>query len=210
MSKRSIALFDIDETIISNDSMISLIRYSFKHHPKTRKATIKFVGQGIKYVFKLIDTKQVKQSAFECINYLTEKDLYKFYKQQVYSYIYEDAFKEIKRLKKEGYIVLLITASPECYMKYFLEVEEIDDVIGTRFEKVGSRFSNKIIGENCKGVEKVNRIHEWLTSNNVEIDYENSYAFSDSMSDLPMFKLVKNSYIINNKKADYNNKLYWK
>lgn len=205
-----IALFDIDKTIISKDSMFSLMQYTFKYHPTTRKGTLKFVRYGIKYVLKQINTKAVKEAAFACINELTVEELKDFYSKEITKYFYKDALEKIKELKKQGYIVLLITASPECYMRYFAELEGVDDVIGTVLESREGKFINTILGENCKGIEKVKRIQHWLEERQVEIDYENSYAFSDSMSDLPMFKLVKNAYLINNRRANYPNKLYWK
>ena len=36
------------------------------------------------------------------------------------------------------------------------------------------------------------RIYEVLKNRNLEIDYENSYGYSDSFTDLPMLRLVKN------------------
>ena len=51
----------------------------------------------------------------------------------------------------------------------------------------------------CKGNEKVERINNFLRESNIEIDYENSYAYSDSKSDLPMLSLVKNSFLVNKK-----------
>lgn len=210
MNKTAVALFDIDKTIISRDSMFSLMQYTFKYHPNTRKGTLKFVRHGIKYVLKQVNTKAVKEAAFACINELTEGELKTFYTKEISKYFYKDALEKIKELKKQGYIVLLITASPECYMKYFAELEGVDDVIGTILESRGNKFMNTIQGENCKGIEKVKRIQQWLDKRQIEIDYENSYAFSDSMSDLPMFELVKNAYLINNRKSNYPNKFYWK
>lgn len=209
MNKVAVALFDIDKTIISRDSMFALMRYAFKYHPSTRKSTLRFVRHGIKYALKQIGTKAVKEAAFACINELTTEELRLFYTKEISKYFYKDALEKIQELKKQGCVVLLITASPECYMKYFTELEGVDDVIGTILESRGDKFINIIQGKNCKGFEKVKRIEEWLGERQIEIDYEISYAFSDSMSDLPMFKLVKNAYLINNRKAQYPNKLYW-
>lgn len=48
-----------------------------------------------------------------------------------------------------------------------------------------------MIGKNCKGIEKVNRLNK---VGNYEIDT----FYSDSISDYPLFKLAKNCYTIKN------------
>ena len=42
----------------------------------------------------------------------------------------------------------------------------------------------------------------YVDGENIEIDYENSYAYSDSKHDLPMLKLVKNRYLVNKKNGE--------
>ena len=45
-----------------------------------------------------------------------------------------------------------------------------------------------MIGKNCKNEEKVKRIQEVIKNHNLEIDYDLSYAYSDSLHDIPMLK----------------------
>ena len=66
-------------------------------------------------------------------------------------------------------------------------------------------------GLNCKGEEKVKRLMEMLKQENIEVDFKNSYMFSDSLSDSPLFNLVGNPYLINYKKSHKTIKnLNWK
>ena len=68
-----------------------------------------------------------------------------------------------------------------------------------------------MVGENCKGKEKVRRLKEYLQEHNIEVDYKNSYMFSDSLSDKPLLDLVGNGYLINYKKNNKDYKiLNWK
>ena len=59
-----------------------------------------------------------------------------------------------------------------------------------------------MIGENCKKFEKVVRLNEVLEQLDLEIDYDNSYAYSDSLHDIPMLKMVKNRVKINKKNGE--------
>ena len=57
----------------------------------------------------------------------------------------------------------------------------------------------QMIGKNCKNEEKVKRIQEVIKNHNLEIDYDLSYAYSDSLHDIPMLKMVKNRIKIDTK-----------
>lgn len=200
MEKVKVALFDIDKTIIKRDSMFSLLGYTLKKYPKTILEIVPLGFKLIKYKLGLIDTKSAKESMFYTLKYLNKDDLYDFYKHVLKTSIYCDAENKMRELYSQNYKIILVSASPECYLKYFEEEEFIHFVIGTRLHKEENKFINKIIGKNCKGEEKVKRINEYLNKMKIIIDKENSIAFSDSLSDIPMFNLVNKAYLINYKK----------
>ena len=110
--------------------------------------------------------------------------------------------KVIYKNKEEDNVIIMITASPYAYMKYFKYYDLADEVIGTEFFYENSRYKNQFIGENCKGIEKVKRIKAVLGKLGIEIDYENSYAYSDSKSDLPMLSLTKNAFLVSKKDGE--------
>ena len=211
MRKIKIALFDIDKTIIDGDSMFDLLMYTIKKYPKAViRLPILFVRL-VLYKFKLIDTKKAKESMFYTLNYLEDDDLKCFYENILKKKIFNDAIEEIKKLKKEGYHILLVSASPECYLKFFEVEEYVDGVIGTKLRRTNNRYINIIEGINCKGEEKVVRIEEYLKERNLIIDKNNSVAYSDSLSDIPMFNLVEKAYLINYKKKNLDYEiLRWK
>ncbi|MGL5821655.1 MAG: HAD family hydrolase, partial [Sarcina sp.] len=153
---------------------------------------------------KLIDTKKAKEAMFYTLNYLSTDDLKDFYLSVLRNKIFIDAKKKMEDLKKQNYIILLVSASPEIYLKYFEEETYVDMVIATKFKIVNNKATNKIIGENCKGYEKVRKIEDYLKNNNLEINKISSFSFSDSLSDIPMLELTNNAFLINYKKA--NNK----
>ena len=56
-----------------------------------------------------------------------------------------------------------------------------------------------MIGKNCKNEEKVVRIQDILKNHNLSIDYDQSYAYSDSLHDIPMLSMVKNRIKVDTK-----------
>ena len=100
-------------------------------------------------------------------------------------------------------MVILISASPEFYIKEFYAIDEVDLIIGTRFKFENGKFIRSMDGNNCKGQEKVRRLKDVLKEKNIRADFKNSYMFSDSLSDKPLLDLVGNPYLINYKKQHF-------
>lgn len=197
-----IALFDVDKTLIHGDSMFDLLIYTIKKKPYlVFYLPILFIKL-LAYKTKIIDITKAKESMFYPLNYLYEDELKDFYNTILKPKIYKDALAKIKELKSKGYYILLISASPECYLKYFKDDDFADNVIGTKLEFMNNKFINKISGFNCKGEEKVSRINKFLEEHNLIIDKDNSIAYSDSLSDVPMFNLVNKAYLINSKNSN--------
>lgn len=198
--KLKFAMFDVDKTLISGDSMFDLLFYTWRKYPASIVPSCFNILLGtFKYIFTgLKDIRLMKNGIFYIVKYLNEDDIYVFTKEILLKKrFYTDALDELNRKKEEGYFNLLVSASPELYLKYFSEMIPADHIIGTIIDEKG-----KIVGGNCKSHEKVKRINAWLKENSFEIDYENSYGYSDSISaDAPMLSLVKNKFLVNSNKT---------
>jgi phosphatidylglycerophosphatase C len=208
--KKKMAFFDIDKTIIKKDSMFLFLWYGIKKKPWTIIILFPVIFYTILYKLKLIKPEKAKEYYFYAIKFLKEEDLKDFYKSMLEKNIFEAALEELREKKEQGYYILLVSASPYAYVKFFKEIPYVDGVIGTELVTEKDRYLNKIKGRNCKGEEKVNRIYEYLNQYGFQIDYNNSCAYSDSLSDLPMFGLVKNRFIINRSGCIDMEELTWK
>lgn len=209
-----IAIFDVDFTITKKETLMQLYVYMIRENKKMIKYLPSSICSGILYLLKIYDEKKVKESFLKFLNNMDEKELYKlarrFYQNSLQNLLYKDGIDMIKKLKKEGYIIYLISASPEFYLNELYDIKEIDKIIGTRFIIDNGRFTRKMYGENCKGEEKVRRLNEELTKDNLEVNFKESYMFSDSLSDDPLLKLVGNPYLINYKRKAKYKILKWK
>ncbi|PZD95868.1 HAD-IB family hydrolase [Paenibacillus sambharensis] len=197
METVKIALFDIDKTVIRHDSMFQFVKYSLRAKPWTAYRLLHIAAYTCLYKLKLMPLQKAKSAYFYAINHFREEDLERFYDTELATGIYPEALAEMEALKRQGYRILLITASPHAYMQYFSKLPAVDDVIGTNLCRVNGRYTSRIEGLNCKGKEKVARLQTYLKDHGLVIDYEQSRAYSDSLTDLPMFNLVKSRYLIN-------------
>lgn len=182
--KKSVALFDFDNTIAQGDSIARLLVFDLKHKPWHIFCFIPFAIVYIGYLLHLCSFEKAKDALIFPIRSMSEKQLSDFYQNEVAIHYYPNVVEELKKRKEEGYFVIVCTASIEAYMKY--HDLPIDAMLGTQVE------NGRIINKNCKNEEKVPRILSCLKDHDIEIDYETSYAYSDSSSDMPMLSLVKN------------------
>lgn len=209
-----LAIFDVDYTITKKETLMELYKYSIKENKKNLIYLPRALFSGLLYITKIYDEKRVKESFLKFIENMSEKDLKdfsrRFYQNRLSKILYTDSLEMMKKLKSEGYYIFLISASPEFYLNNLYTIKEVDKVIGTKFHMENGKFLRKMNGLNCKGEEKVRRLKEVLKKENIEVDFKNSYMFSDSLSDKPLLDLVGNPYLINYKRKHDIEILKWK
>lgn len=210
-----LAIFDVDYTLTKRETAFEFLMFMIKKNSKVIFHVPKSIVSALLYVLNIYSAGKAKEKFLGFINNIGEKEMEsivsEFYKKRLCRIFYEDAIKTIKKLKAQGYKIILISASGEFYLKELYNIKEIDKIIGTVFKIENGVYKNKIEGRNCKGQEKVNRLMKYIKDNKLNVDFKNSYMFSDSISDMPLFNLVGNAYLINSKKKCNNIKnLKWK
>jgi HAD superfamily hydrolase (TIGR01490 family) len=210
-----LAIFDVDFTLTKRETLIEFYRFMLKKDPKHIAHIPKLLITSILYGMKLVPLKKVKEYFISFVDGITEEEMREhvkdFYEKRLSRILYNDAVDMMRKLKAEGCKIYLISASAEFYLNELYNIKEVDKVIGTRFACDAGVHRSRIEGENCKGEEKVNRLMEELKKDKIEVDFKNSYMFSDSLSDLPLLKLVGNPYLINYRKGHDTIKiLRWK
>jgi len=210
-----LAIFDVDFTLTKRETLIEFYKFMLIKNPKLIIHMPRILFTAILYVCKVIPLKRTKECFVSFIDGIKEEDMKlsvkDFYEERLSKILYKDAINTIKKLKANGCKIYLISASAEFYLNELYNIKEVDKVIGTRFLRVEGIHRARIHGENCKGEEKVTRLMEEIKKDNIEVDFQNSYMFSDSLSDLPLFNLVGNPYLINYRKnQDKIKVLKWK
>ena len=209
-----LALFDVDYTLTRKETLMELFKYSITNDKKNLIYLPRAAFCGLMYAIHVYDEKKVKQCFLRFLKGLSQKELddlaEKFYKERLSKILYSDGINHLKELKAKGYKVILISASPEFYLNKLYDIKEVDYIIGTKFKFEEDKFVCLMDGSNCKGEEKVVRLKEFIAEKGLDVDFENSHMYSDSLSDLPLLKLVGHPHLINYKRKHEYEILNWK
>jgi phosphatidylglycerophosphatase C len=191
--KKKIAFFDFDGTITTKDSFVEFLKFT----QGRRKFYIGFLKNAfylVAYKLKLIPNQKAKEKVLEYFFRNTAAEnfdaLCKNFSQKVLpSLIRPKAVREIKMLQEKGFIVVVVSASPENWIKPWTESMGLA-LIATCLETNSGTITGKLNGKNCRGQEKVRRILELHQMH----DYDEIYAYGDSSGDRQMMKLATRSF----------------
>ena len=148
----------------------------------------------------------MKNQMVSVIKYFTEDELKDFVTDYLFPKFFFVEFEDEFYSYDEDTIKILCSASATPYLKYVKDLYPFDYIIGT---DLGSDY--KMTRGNNKKDIKVKNIRDLLAQEGIEIDYENSSAYSDSYDDDKyMLRMTKNRFLINSKvkKKGYEN-LSW-
>lgn len=188
MSK-GIAFFDFDGTITTRDTLLEFIKFA-----KGKRAFYSGFLYNIFYLLafkiKLISNQEAKEKVLSY--FFKDMDLIEFdklseafSKKKLPSIIRHGAEKEITRLQQENFVIVIVSASPENWIRHWCKDRNLI-LISSELEIRNGKITGKISGKNCHGEEKVRRILEKY----VLEEYDEIYAYGDTKGDLPMLGLA--------------------
>jgi phosphatidylglycerophosphatase C len=99
------------------------------------------------------------------------------------------ALQTLKKHIDEGDKVIIVSASFEEYLCTWCNSMNLE-LIGTKIIIRDGIVTGKIDGQNCYGVEKVNRLNQYLDLH----QFNEIYAYGDSQGDLPMLEIANHRF----------------
>ena len=189
--KTKFAFFDVDKTLLRGDSLFAFYRFGLKWRPWCALWIPVMTLAAPLMAIKLLPIEWFKAMFYAPIPAMDEAKLQDFFEKKLMKRRIPRTWEALLQAQKDGYHVLLVSASPEAYIRPFLTRGLCDGLLASPLKrKENGRFSPLPAGKNCAGAEKVRRIEAYCKEHGLEIDYENSIAYSDSDRDKPMMSLA--------------------
>ncbi|WEK37715.1 MAG: HAD-IB family hydrolase [Candidatus Pseudobacter hemicellulosilyticus] len=192
MSRR-IAFFDFDGTITNKDTLLEMIRY---HAGSTRYWLGFALNSPFLVAFRLglLGNQQAKEIMLRYFFGRMPADAFavvcrRFAEEKIPAMIRPKALQEIQKLQAAGAEVVIVSASPEDWIRPWSEALGLC-LMATRLETKAGQLTGRISGNNCHGEEKVRRIREGYNL----ADYNEIYCYGDTKGDKPMLSLATFSF----------------
>jgi HAD superfamily hydrolase (TIGR01490 family) len=98
-----------------------------------------------------------------------------------------------------GHAVFLASSSPQDYVDVLAEALRMDGAVGTRAEAVDGTYTGELDGPLVHGRHKAHRVAALAAERRLEL--AGSFAYSDSINDLPLLGRVGNPVAVNPDRA---------
>jgi len=187
---QGIAFFDFDGTITNKDTLLEFIKFT-KGDLAFRLGFLRNLHFLIAYKIKLIPNQLAKEKVLAHFFGNTPVAQFQekcdaFSKEVIPGLIRPGAIDEIKKLQQQGIHIVIVSASPENWIRQWTASINAD-LLATKLEVSKDTITGKIAGINCHGEEKVRRIKELYPLT----DYRAIYAYGDTSGDKPMLALAQ-------------------
>ena len=189
----SLAIFDLDNTLIGGDSDYLwgefLVKNQLIDAEEYRRENERFYRQYQDgsldiYEYQAFSLKPLSQHPLEQLHEWHQA----FMQQMIEPIMLPQAQALIEKHKAQGDRPLIITATNTFITRPIGEKLGIDELIGTEPEMMNGQFTGRVAGIPSFQQGKVTRLADWLKQQNENL--ENSYFYSDSHNDLPLLEQV--------------------
>jgi len=197
---RSAALFDLDRTLISVDTSRLYTQFRRDRGEATLRDVIQVAWWAMQYTAGVIDAPRVAEQALERFRGRSESWLIEqteeWFKHYVLPEIQNAGREDVARHRSEGRIVAIATGATIYAAKPVARELGIELVICTELEvDKDGLFTGKVIQPICYREGKLERSRRAAEREGFAL--EESFFYTDSITDVPLIEAVKEPVIVN-------------
>jgi HAD superfamily hydrolase (TIGR01490 family) len=199
---RGAAFFDLDKTLMAGSSGMVFARVASEHGMVSKRQLARWGRDHLRYRLRGStdeETSELLRVARETFRGVPERDITRMGPEVlagILPRVYPEMLEEVHRHQDEGRATFIVSAAGNEMVKLLASVLGMEGGIGTSYE-VGpdGLYNGRLNGPFVYGEGKVEAMQRFAEEH--EIDMGESYAYSDSVSDLPMLRSVGNAVVVN-------------
>jgi HAD superfamily hydrolase (TIGR01490 family) len=195
------AFFDLDKTIIARSGSLALSRSFLREGLIARSTLLKSMYAQLVFQLMGVDDKKMERIRAEAAKLTAGWEVAKVrsvvaevLEEVITPLIYAEALELISRHREEGRLICIVSSSPEEIVEPLARMLDVDRWIATRPMVVDGKYSGELdfYAYGPYKVQAINALAEEL-----DIDLSRSFAYSDSITDLPMLESVGHPVAVN-------------
>jgi HAD superfamily hydrolase (TIGR01490 family) len=200
--QRAAAFFDLDKTLMAGSSGMQFARVATRHGIVSRRLLASWGVEHLRYRLRGTTderTTEVLRVARDLISGVPARSLERMNPEvmaAILPRVYPQMLDEVYAHQDAGRATFIVSAAGNGVVEPLAAVLGMDGGIGTRYE-VGEdgAFTGRFDGPFVYGPGKVEAMEAFAAEHG--IDLAASYAYSDSISDLPMLRAVGHAVAVN-------------
>ena len=199
MSKPSLVIFDLDNTILNGDSDYAMVNYLVQTNILDESAAIQNQQFIEDYNRGELDFDAYTSFALSAYIGLTLEEINQlilpFVAKVIEPLINIFALKMIHDHGDQGDTILLASATNELIVRPIAQRLDIPNVIGTQVEFINNQCSGAYIPPSALGAGKLELVTQWMARNDYT-EFEDVTFYSDSINDLPLLEAVGHPKVV--------------
>jgi HAD superfamily hydrolase (TIGR01490 family) len=199
---RAAAFFDLDKTLMAGSSGMQFARIAARQGIVGRRQLASWALEHLRYRLRGTTderTAEVLKVARELIKGVPERTIDRMGPEvmaAILPRVYPQMLEEVYAHQDAGRPTFIVSAAGNGVVEQLAHVLGMEGGIGTRYEIDAERnFTGRLDGPFVYGDGKVDAMREFAARHRIEL--ADSYAYSDSLSDLPMLRAVGNPVAVN-------------
>ncbi len=196
------AFFDLDKTLMAGSSAMQSARVAARGGIVSRRQLARWAVEHLRYRLRGTNderTGEVLRVARDLITGVPAKTVERMRPETMAAIlprVYPQMLDEVHAHQDAGRPTFIVSAAGHDVVEALAAVLGMEGGIGTRYEiDAEGRFTGRLDGPFVYGPGKVTAMEEFAARH--DIDLGASYAYSDSLSDLPMLRAVGNPVAVN-------------
>ncbi len=190
---KSLAIFDLDNTLLSGDSDVLWGQYLVTHdivdaqtYTKRNLAFYEDYKSGCLDIFEFLNfaLKPLANTPLEQLLELRAQ----YMKDVIPPLISTQARQRLQSHRDQSHTLMIITATNRFVTQPIADELGVDFLLATDPEMVNGRYTGRVEGTPCFQHGKVERLEAWLKQTGYNLS--NSWFYSDSHNDLPLLEKV--------------------
>ena len=198
---RSAAFFDLDKTVIAKSSALAFGRPFYRDGLITRRDMVKSAYAQLMFRLGGADEQQMarirdhvadlcKGWRVDQVSQIVNETLHEL----ISPYVYAEAAALIDEHRAEGRDIVVVSTSGEEMVRPIVEQLGVRDVIATRMVVEDGRYTGEV-DYYAAGPTKAEAVRELAKDRGYDLG--SSYAYSDSISDVPLLETVGHANVVN-------------
>lgn len=198
---REAAFFDLDKTLMAGSSGMQFAKAAQERGLISRTQILRWGRDHMRYRIKGAtddETGEILKVARETLSGVPYTEISRMWPEVlagILPRIYPEVLSEVHRHQDEGRLTYIVSAAGSDMVESLAQVLGMDGGIGTKYVVEAGAYTGALDGPFVYGRGKVVAIGN--LGKEIELDLEGSWAYSDSVSDLPMMELVGNAVAVN-------------